>query len=243
MQQGPRVRLTLLYSVYAHPHDRDEDFIPDSNTDYKRHEYWERRFSKEPTYEWLGSFEDCRGGMEATGVDFNIQRSSALIVGCGNSLFSRDVSARCPSWRIVSVDFSRNVIENMKRRFPDLEWVVDDMTTLESFQEECFDIVLDKAAMDALVADEGSSWDPSESSKLSVYNMLKSCARVLKSGGKLSIVSFQPVHFRRAHLERAIDAIAQDEEKFRWRRDIHVKTSCYNVSLGTEFAVFTLTKE
>jgi hypothetical protein len=34
------------------------------------------------------------------------------------------------------------------------------MLTLSGFADSSFDVVLDKAAMDSLMCDEGSPWDP-----------------------------------------------------------------------------------
>jgi len=46
--------------------------------------------------------------------------------------------------------------------------------TYMTFPAASFDLVLDKAAIDALVADEGSAWEPSESSCKSVDDMVAS---------------------------------------------------------------------
>jgi hypothetical protein len=246
-----QIKKTLLYSVYCTGQgednqrtDVDDDFIPDNNADYKDKGYWDFRFARERSYEWLGTFAVVKAGMEKTGIDFSASNKRVLVVGCGNSSFSKDLSLSCPSWTIVSIDFSPIVIANMRRQHPELVWVEEDMTKMSSLESDSFDYVLDKAAMDALVADEGRSWYPSESSKKSVDDMVKSSCRVLKSGaGRFSIVSFQPVHFRRRHLERAIlnTNSQQDSAIGRWTSDFKV-ANCENPQLGTEFAVYTLTK-
>jgi SAM-dependent methyltransferase len=218
----------------------DKDFVPDENSAYKSKQYWDLRFKKEASYEWLGNFDTCRAGYEKTGVIFdNNREQSVLVVGCGNSSFSKDLSLLCPDWRITSIDFSNVVIEKMRKQYPELTWIVQDMTKME-FPLATFDLILDKAAMDALVADEGNSWEPSESSCKSVDDMVESCAKVLKpQGGILSIVSFQPIHFRRRHLERAMEKSSRHGYAF----ESHIKIqTCENPHLGTEFAVFTLTR-
>lgn len=40
-----------------------------------------------------------------------------------------------------------------------MSWRVMDMTALD-FPDGSFDVVIDKAAMDALLTDEGSVWEP-----------------------------------------------------------------------------------
>lgn len=61
---------------------------------------------------------------------------------------------------MASSDFSETVIASMKTRYPQLQWVVSNVKDLKEFSDESFDIVFDKATMDALVTDEGSCWDP-----------------------------------------------------------------------------------
>ena len=81
------------------------------------------------------------------------------MVGCGNSRFSAELHAA--GWAdVTSSDFSEVCIEAMREKHrgsgPGLTWVVADMLRLEeSFPEGEFDFVLDKAAMDALMCDEG----------------------------------------------------------------------------------------
>ena len=137
------------------------DFTPENNKDYKLKSYWDERFKKEKTYEWLGTFRVIKEGFERTGIDFSCPDQEVLVVGCGNSNFSRDLFLTAPHWKIISVDFSAVVVSNMKKRYPDMCWIEQDMTDLR-FPPNSFDLILDKAAMDALVADEGSAWEPSE---------------------------------------------------------------------------------
>lgn len=237
---GVKIRQTLLYSVFCASSEQFDDFIPDDNREYKSKAYWDHRFAKEPSYEWLGTFEVVRPGYERSGIDFTAQNVRALVVGCGNSGFSKDLATYCPSWKITSIDYSGTVVERMRKRHPELTWLEMDMTNMKGLTDGSFDIVLDKAAMDALVADEGSSWDPSESSCKSVDDMVSSCARVLRSNGKFSIVSFQPSHFRRRHLERALGK-CNSENKYPWREGIQIHP-VQNPDLGTDFAIFTLTR-
>ena len=62
--------------------------------------------------------------------------------------------------KLVSSDYSDIVIENMKTKYPDLKWVVSDVTNLKEFQNGQFDLVIEKGVMDALVVDEEDVWDP-----------------------------------------------------------------------------------
>lgn len=72
----------------------------------------------------------------------------------------------------------------MKERYPEQQWVVSDVKNLKEFQDEEFDIVFDKATMDALVTDEGSCWNPNQKTVDDCFEMCKATHRVLKKEGK-----------------------------------------------------------
>jgi SAM-dependent methyltransferase len=182
----------------------EEQVAPGSNAQYKAQAYWDSRFEKESAYEWLGTLRDFAPQLSAALADLCGRPARVLVVGCGNSRLSADLQAREPLWDIVSVDYSKVVVENMRLAYPHLTFLVDDMTMLRSSEAGSFDAVIDKAAMDALVTDEGDPWNPSESSKTSVDAMMASVARVLKRAGVLFQISFQQPHFRRKHLERGM---------------------------------------
>lgn len=134
--------------------------MPDKNREYKTHAYWENRFKVEESYEWLTEFKDIKSMLAERGI-FKTDRSpKVLVVGCGNSNFSSDLYETGVE-DVCSIDFSEQVITKMKCKQPFLEWVKMDMTSMVEFEDALFDVVLDKAAMDALVTDEGDPWNPS----------------------------------------------------------------------------------
>lgn len=167
------------------------------NSVFKLHSYWEDRFSKEESYEWLGSWEKVRKQV----LPHLSADSRILIVGCGNSSFSADIYDEGFE-NIVNIDFSSTVIEKMKqinRHRTKMEWLVMDMT-LMSFPDSVFDLVIDKAAMDALVVDEGDVWNPKDDVIESVDRMCKCATRVLTGSGKFLQISFAQPHFRTKYL-------------------------------------------
>mmetsp|Transcript_17328 Transcript_17328/g.27969 ORF Transcript_17328/g.27969 Transcript_17328/m.27969 type:complete len:199 (-) Transcript_17328:664-1260(-) len=169
--------------------------VPKDNRVYKERSYWNTRFENEEEYEWLVSYEavkehlgaHCKGDQDA------------LVVGCGNSNFSKCLVEDQKVKSLVSIDFSETVIDSMRLKYPELNWEVMDMTNM-TFDEGRFDLVIDKAAMDALVTDEGDPWNPNEETKKSTGNMMSSVAKVLKPGGKFIQISFQQPHFRKKFL-------------------------------------------
>lgn len=172
-----------------------------SNLDYKQQTYWEQRFAVEDEYEWLASFKQAEPHLSAVLPD---KTARLLVVGCGNSSFSEELFDA--GWvNVTSIDFSAVVIDRMRAKNmearPCMKWEVMDMRSLEGFGDGSFDCVVDKAAMDALMCDEGSPWDPSEGTKRDAHLMCLACARVLVPGGRLVMISFAQPHFRRRYLE------------------------------------------
>ncbi|RYG97514.1 class I SAM-dependent methyltransferase [archaeon] len=175
-----------------------DDFTPDSNADFKLQEYWERRFQKEESYEWLTSWKNVRTQI----LPYIKPTDRILIVGCGNSSFSADIYDE-GFHNITNIDFAESVITRLRELHvlsrPEMSWEVMDMTAL-AFTDESFDVVLDKAAMDALVVDEGDVWDPDLSVIDVVDKMCLGISKVLKSTGIHMQISFAQPHFRTKYL-------------------------------------------
>uniref|UniRef100_A0A6T8FIE9 Methyltransferase type 11 domain-containing protein n=1 Tax=Proboscia inermis TaxID=420281 RepID=A0A6T8FIE9_9STRA len=74
-----------------------------------------------------------------------------------------------------------------------------DMTIL-SFQAEEFDVVIDKAAMDAIMTKENDVWNPSQEVVDSAWSMCSHISRVLKRNGQHIQISFAQPHFRNKYL-------------------------------------------
>lgn len=69
-----------------------------------------------------------------------------------------------------------------------------------AFPESSFDIVIDKATLDAMLY--GSLWDPSDEVKENVGRYVDEVARVLKHGGTLLYITWRQPHFIRPLLQR-----------------------------------------
>jgi 2-polyprenyl-3-methyl-5-hydroxy-6-metoxy-1,4-benzoquinol methylase len=85
-----------------------------------------------------------------------------MVLGCGNSTLSEDLFQDGYK-NVVSMDYSPVVIEKMKKKYPHLDWVVMDVTDMNTVETGTYDMVIDKGVMDALVTDEGNPWSPKES--------------------------------------------------------------------------------
>ena len=106
-----------------------------------------------------------------------------------------------------------------------MKWIVSDVRDLKEFCDDNFDVVIDKACIDALVCDEGDPWNPNDQTKNDVNATLNSVVRVMKSQSTSKFVSigFQQPHFRKRYL-------IHPEKKFGWEQD--VETFEINVGMG-----------
>ncbi|XP_071956517.1 EEF1A lysine methyltransferase 4-like [Antedon mediterranea] len=162
-----------------------------NNSDFKTKEYWNSRFKKEVEYDWLMTYNDVKESL----VNKFAQSDRILIVGCGNSTFSEDLYSD-GYMNIVNIDFSEVCIEKMKERCKDctnMTWQVMNMKTLD-FPADSFDVVIDKAAIDALMTSEKSAWTVSQECREEVDEVLSEISRVLRPNGTfLSLTFVSPI--------------------------------------------------
>ena len=171
-----------------------------SNSDYKEKSYWDDRFTTENSFDWLLTYEQLK---EFLLPHFKDEYRRALVIGCGNSNFSSSLYDDNFFKDIVNIDFSDVIINKMqvnnREARPNMSWITMDMLDLK-FEPNTFDVVIDKASMDALFVDEGDVWDPNENVIISVDKMCEGISKVLKSGGIYIQISFSQPHFRMKYL-------------------------------------------
>ena len=153
--------------------------LPSHHDQFRTKEYWETFFRERggEKFEWYGSYKNE--------LDANILRKiqpshAILVVGCGNSELSAELYDDGFK-QITNVDFSPLVIQEMIQKHgvarPTMQWVVGDMTAMDGFGNESFDVVLDKGALDALMSEN----TPEVTMK--AIAMLDEITRVLSSKG------------------------------------------------------------
>lgn len=177
----------------------EETEVDQSNARFNKVAYWDERFKDEEKYDWLMEYHHVSDSLEPL-----LKKSdNILIVGCGNSTFSKDLYD-AGFTNLTNIDYSGVVIEKMRQKHsvdcPLMKWVEMDMTNM-TFEDHTFDVVIDKAAMDALVVEEGDVWDPEESTVEIVHKMSVEVRRVLKPASSRFIqISFAQPHFRTKYL-------------------------------------------
>jgi len=195
-------------------------FMAKHNSEYKEQEYWDARFGEEEEYDWLLTFDQVKDSiMREIESRFGGGQDELkiLVVGCGNSSFSAslyDVGYH----NITNIDYSSVVIEKMRKQHQEkvgMVWLEMDMTKM-TFEDSAFDIVIDKAAMDAIMVDEGSPWSPHEHVVAAADAMCLCMRRVVKSNtGLVLMISFMQPHFRTKYLAglRVTDSDEEQEQK------------------------------
>lgn len=225
--------------------------IPKSNREYGKKEYWDNRFAQEKDFEWLVSYIDIKAQLNS----FLTPESNILLVGCGNSSFSADLYDAGYS-NILSLDYSPVVIQAMRKRHehtrPDLQWIVMDMTHMDDLEDASFDIIIDKAAMDALMTAEGDVWNPNQSVIDASRRMCHHISRLLKVGGHHLHISFAQPHFRKKYLlglhpktteEKCMDVENKDySDEFCWSYKVETIGSDNSDGCFHHF-LYILTKE
>ncbi len=148
--------------------------------DFSMQEYWDKKYAEKDTlFEWLEDYNDMKDYIQS-----HISRDSKILVpGCGNSAISADMYNDGYK-SLINIDFSPVVIEQMSRRYAELDemtWLVMDIKKM-SFEDGSFDVVFDKGTLDALTCGEAA--------EEAMFTACCEYTRVLKPGGIAYIVSF-----------------------------------------------------
>ncbi|KEH30388.1 putative endothelin-converting enzyme 1 [Medicago truncatula] len=169
---------------------------PSSASAYLNPSYWDERFSKEEKYEWFKEYSHFRHIIQP----HLTPNSSVLELGCGNSQMC-DGLYNDGTTNITCIDLSHVAVHNMQNRllsqgFKDIKVMQADMLELP-FDDECFDLVIEKGTMDVLFVDSGDPWNPKPETMSKVMSTLKGVHRVLKPDGIFISITFGQPHFRR----------------------------------------------
>lgn len=182
---------------------------------YATKEYWDSRFQEETEYDWLCTYHDFKTLLDAlvetllesrqqNGDEDARRNLKILLVGCGTSMLPRDM-VEDGYQRIWATDYSEVVVERCIKEQGGYEgkvvWEVRDMKDLSAYNDESFDIVLDKAAMDAVLAIGGDKWDVDPELLKATDTILREAHRVLVKDGFYCQISFSQPHFRGQYLK------------------------------------------
>lgn len=129
-----------------------------------------------------------------------------LILGCGNSLFGEDMRKDGWNGRMMNVDYSQVVIDQMKERHDNevkkssgkksapMEFMCHDITTGLPFDDESFDLIVAKGTFDAVLCSAGSVGNTEK--------LVQECVRCLMRGhGVFFVVTHGNPDNRQVYLE------------------------------------------
>ncbi|XP_073313260.1 uncharacterized protein [Primulina huaijiensis] len=172
------------------------DAVPATASAYLDRHYWDQRFAEEEHYEWFKDYSHFRD-LILREIESD---ASVLEVGCGNSQLCEELY-RDGITELTCIDLSPVAVEKMKQRlsskgFKEIKVLEADMLDLP-FEDECFDVVIEKGTMDVLFVDSGDPWNPEPLTKEKVMAMLQGVHRVLKPHGVFISITFGQPHFRR----------------------------------------------
>ena len=68
------------------------------------------------------------------------------------------------------------------------------------YEDNLFDVVIDKATMDVIMTDNKDPWNPTQEVCDRAAKVMSNCHRVLKNGGLFVQISFDQPHFRKKFL-------------------------------------------
>lgn len=167
--------------------------IPKENASYCDVAYWDDRYRTEATYDWLLPYHTY-----AHLIGRHVKKTDRiLMLGCGNSPLS-ELLFKDGFKNIENIDYSQVVINNMVSHCGDcaqMKWHIMDATQLQ-FPNSSFDVVIEKATLDAMMVKEKDPWTISESTRVQVTKVLKEVSRVLCNGGRFISITFAQPHFR-----------------------------------------------
>lgn len=170
---------------------------------YGDSDYWDTRYRSQrgECFEWFQPWSALHPHVSRHLLSHGI----ALVLGCGSSAMSEELTQTFS--RIVSIDISEEVINQMKERCAQngqLEWLTMDCTKMQ-FGSNTFDAIFDKGTLDTLMC--------SDSAAVLVDQMIKEVSRVLRPGGVFVLVSYGIPKTRKKFFDRTNGFSLIDEIK------------------------------
>jgi len=159
---------------------------------YGKPEYWEERYTRDPEpFDWYQRW----AGLKDTFLEYVQPQHSLLMLGSGNARLSEEMYEDGYQ-KITNVDISNVVVKAMQEKYrdkPGMTYNQMDGRAME-FPESNFDVVIDKACLDAILCGEGSTHN--------AQKLLQEVSRVLNPTGAYIAVSHGQPSYRLTYLQR-----------------------------------------
>jgi SAM-dependent methyltransferase len=172
----------------SEPEGEVEQVVVSRPFTYADPEFWEQRYSKDlAPFEWYMSWARLKPLIGS----ILSESSCCLHVGCGTSALGSDI-LETGIKTVVNIDICQALITHMAKRYSHekrLKWRAYDIRRGTEFRPKSFNVVLDKATMDAMMC--------SDIAASLVSDMFTEVARLLKPGGHYIVVSSGPEPLRK----------------------------------------------
>ena len=151
-------------------------------TDYSSLKYWEGRYLNEhmEIFEWYQTYDTLKEKI----IDYIKPEDQILNIGCGTSKLAEDLYID-EIRNVTNIDFSENAIKIMEDRYKEqkveMKYKRMNVTNMEEFTNESFNIVFDKALLDSVLCGENAL--------PIVDKMINEIYRVLVNGGYYIVIS------------------------------------------------------
>tara|TARA_A100001015_G_C14868345_1_gene663293 strand:+ start:221 stop:979 length:759 start_codon:yes stop_codon:yes gene_type:complete len=177
----------------------EEDHV----TEYGEAKYWDDRYSQYSPFDWLLEYKHFK---EAGMTSFFRKNDMFVMLGCGSARFSSEMYDDGYE-NIYNIDLSQVVINDEQAKNAhrvNMHYDVMDVQNLD-FDDEQFDVSIDKSTMDCLFCCSGSTHI--------ISNMMTEAWRTLKPGGLFMTISLHEE-------EKVLPYIQLDEHgnEFPWKK-------------------------
>lgn len=144
---------------------------------------------KQTTFEWCLDWPQLARFFEQAHLGVQNDREAAVLVaGSGTSKLSWHLFADAGFGQITSVDSDPGCVEHMRQIYPELTWVIADLTTPAcrdaGVVPHGYDLVVDKSTLDCIQCEIGTE---------AVAGYFIEVRRSLSDGGIFMLISFQDV--------------------------------------------------
>ena len=170
------------------PNEDDPASLVYSREEYAKKEFWDDRFKESKGFfDWYANWSEIKPVFEKHLKDriTSPGETNTLMVGCGNSKLSEEM-AKDNYHKLTNMDISQVVLEKMKNHnkdkeeCKDFEYVEMDATNM-TFEDDKFDLTIDKGTYDALAC------DPKD--KTMIKKLFLEMIRVTKPTGAVVIIT------------------------------------------------------
>jgi len=160
---------------------------------YGKSEYWEERYTRDPEpFDWYQRW----AGLKDRLVSVVQPQHSVLMLGSGNSRLSEEMYEE-GFHNVTNIDISMVVIKAMQEKYrdkPGMTYTQMDARAMTEFEDQHFNVVVDKATIDSVLCGEGSTHN--------AQKMLSEISRVLQPNGTYIAISHGQPSYRLTYLQR-----------------------------------------